>query len=78
MARSNTCYSAANIKKCSSFLYHSFGHSRGLQVKTRFRTELMKTQSKELITQLTQRSRYSLKADSMIASQDIPNSLENL
>jgi len=38
----------------------------------------MKTQSTEQITQLNQRSRYPLKADSMIASQDFPKPLENL
>ena len=38
----------------------------------------MKSRSTEQIAQLNQRSRYPLKADSLIASQDIPNSLENL
>jgi hypothetical protein len=38
----------------------------------------MKTQSKEQIAQLNQRSGYPLKAHSTIASQDIPKSLENL
>jgi hypothetical protein len=66
------------MKSFSSFLYHSFGHSLGLHVQTRFWTELIKTQSKELIAQLNELSSYPLKAHSMIASQDIPNSLENL
>jgi len=38
----------------------------------------MKTRSTEQITQWNQRSRCPLKADSLIASQDIPNTLENL